>query len=208
MDRLIWTEATVLKTSRVVEDVANRIERAYLHRRPEWGASSLDRRLWVSAASVLIHAHTTAIGVPLDPELFVASQIRPGLASDPWLDLTHRVASVRYLTRIRQIVRSLRRELSEEIRWAEANLTKGAALEVVLFAESRRMTPLSRFLTATRKERPDLADHFREDSLEQHEACPLYRLAAQEFIANEAYPAASWDVGSPHTSDATAFHFN
>lgn len=198
----------MIKTPRVLELLADRIECAYLHRHPDWRSTTLDRRLWTSAASILIDAHATEPWVPLDPELFVASQINMGLPTDPWIDLTRRGAKIRYMRRVREIIRILQTELAGEIRWAASRLARGAAPEAVLLIPTRRMSALSRYITAIRLGRHDLADQFRSGSVEQHDACPLYRVALQKFLASEDFPVESKSMVSLALPDAVAFRLN
>lgn len=181
----------MLQTSRVVEQVADRIERAYLRRRPEWRQASLDPRLWSAAAAVLLDAHGREDWVPVDPELFVASQFPVSVSSDPWSELTRASSRRRYVSQVRRIVRGLRRELREELRRGEGALRRGEALEVVLLGPSRHLTPLGRYLLACRYNRQDLADRFRPEARDQHWACPLYRAASRGLIADDTYPVVS-----------------
>ena len=175
----------MILTPRAIEQLADRIERAYLRRRPEWRQAGLDPRLWSAAAAILTEAHRREPWLPLDPELFVASQAP---ASDPWHELTRAASGRQYTSRVRRIVRGLRRELREEIRRVEAAISKGVSLEVILLGPSRQLSALGRFLAATGHDRPDLAARFEAEALRQHAACPLYREAARGLIPGDGYP--------------------
>lgn len=188
---MLRLEVTVQTTNRTLEHVADRIEQAYLRRRPEWRTASLDRRLWSSAATMLMTANSQDDWVPLDPELFVAAQLRAGLVSDPWMDLTRPRARLRYVARIKRIVAGLRKELRQEVRRAEAAVRRGDPLEVVLMSPSRSLTALSRYAVAIRHGRRDLADLFRDEGRAQHAACPLYRQASRDVIPEDDYPVGS-----------------
>ena len=202
------SEVIVLQTTRQIDEVAERIERAYLRRRPEWRPASLDRRLWSSAAAILLDAHNGRDDVPLDPELFVAAQVRGGLTSDPWMDLTRPRARDLYLGRVSKIVRRLRRELREEIRRAEIFLARGELIEIVLMSPSRRLTALGRYVIAIRQGRRDLADRFRELARDQHRACPLYRSAVKGLIPAEDYPVPETLVSSTLPPRLSPFSIN
>src|SRR3954447_20500366 len=93
-------EAIVLLTPRAIEQVADRIERAYLRRCPQWRHAHLDPRLWAAAAELLVDVNRREAWVPLDPELFVASQVENAPGSDPWIELTRPSSQVRYLSRV------------------------------------------------------------------------------------------------------------
>ena len=178
----------MLQTPRVLEHLAVRIERAYLRRRPEWRQASLDPRLWSAAAAVLLDAHKRGSWAPVDPELFVASQVAVSSATDPWTELTRAASRRRYLTRVRRLVRSLRSELRLELRRIETAMRRGAALEVIVLGPSQLVSPMSRYLSACRHGRPDLADRLRPEARDQHWACPLYRPATRGLIPDDDYP--------------------
>ena len=143
--------------------------------------------------------------LPLDPELFVASQ-PVGEHADPWEDLADGRALARYRLRVRRLVSGLRRELREERAWARARLKRGDALEAVLGARSERLSPLGRYLIAAEAGRPDLADRFREGARAQHRTCPLYRLACRDLLPAADYPVfellPGFDLGVPAPAPA------
>ena len=88
------------------------------------GSGVLDGRLWTAAALCLWQAHADDPTLPLDSELFVASQPLMGSLGDPWVELTQVEAGRRYRIQVRRIVRRLRRELTREIRRAERLMTQ------------------------------------------------------------------------------------
>lgn len=178
----------MLITPRAIEKVADRIERAYAHRNPQGIVCPPDSRLWEVVARALVEAHRATPWLPLDPELFVASQPLASPLTDPWENLAPARAIRRYRRRILQIARGLRRELRAEIRQAEMQLGQGRSLESVLRRRHRGLSPLGRYLIACRAGQPDLAAKFRDPACEQHAACPLYRLACRRLIPPEAYP--------------------
>ena len=175
-------------TPRAIEQISDRIERAYLRRRPEWRQMGLDPRLWAAATAILMDARQQEPWVPLDPELFVASQTDGRASTDPWRELTRASSRRRYLCQVRRIVRSLRRELREELRRVESLVRRGQPLEGVLARPSRNLSPLGCYLAAARHDRADLSDQFRAEARAQHEACPLYRRAALGLAPDADYP--------------------
>lgn len=176
----------LLFSRRTVED---RIRSAYLLRRPWCSAAFPRSAVWMAAASNLMSAHGRDPCLPVDPELFVASQpSRVGVA-DPWGDLTRPRSIERYRRRVRSIVRQLRRELLGEIRWIHRRLERGLGLDHVIRARTSALTPLGRYVTAVRCDRDDLAVQFVEDAIRQHHGSPLYREACRGLLAQELYPA-------------------
>lgn len=178
----------MILTPRAIEQLADRIQRSFLLQCPEWRQVGLDSRLWSAAAAILTDAHREESWVPLDPELFVASQFVGNASHDPWRTLTRVGSKRRYLSRLRKIVRGLRLELREELRRVDRAVRRGDALEVVLLGPTRRVSALGRYLAAYRHGRADLADRFHEPACDQHAACPLYREAARTLAPENAYP--------------------
>ncbi len=175
-------------TPRAIEQISDRIERAYLRRRPEWRQVGLDPRLWSASAAILMDARLLEPWVPLDPELFVACQTIAAASNDPWRELTRAASRRRYLSRVRRIVVGLRRELRQELRRVDSLVRRGESLDIVLLRPSRHLSPLGCYLAATRCDRPDLSDHFLVEARAQHEACPLYRRAARGLVPDADYP--------------------
>jgi hypothetical protein len=168
------------------EEIASRIERAYLRRRPEWRGVGVPAQVWTIAATTLSELNRVDPTLPVDPELYVASQpaIEPG--SGPWEELIGEAAERRYRRQIRRIVRNLRRELGAEVRRAEGRIDRGEPIEDVLARPS--LSDLGRYIVARRAGRPNLAETFLAAAQEQHRSCPLYRVAARPFLSRATYP--------------------
>ncbi len=199
----------MLLTPRATEQLSDRIELAYLRRRPEWRQSGLDPRLWTAAAAILLEVHRRESWVPLDPELFVACQPDSQGASDPWSELTRAVSGRRYLCRLRKIVRGLRRELRGEIRRVEAAVARGESPEVaVCGAPKKSLSPLGRYLAACRLGIPDHADRFLAEARDQHFACPLYRQASLGLAPGDPYPVLPLFANSIRPVDSHAYSLN
>jgi hypothetical protein len=77
----------VLATQAAIESLAERIERAYRPRRPQWYRGCWTRGVWATAA-LFYRIHQDHPEIPLDSGLFVA--VQPGHPSfnDPRADLT------------------------------------------------------------------------------------------------------------------------
>ena len=178
----------MLATQAVIDALAGRIERAYRLRRVGWHGASTSSRVWTAAASVLLAARASDPLLPLDPALFVAAQPADEMYPDPWGELTQPSAVENYRRRVRAIVRRLRAELSAEVRYAEDRISAGGSVARVLSSNSRRLSPLGRYVVAQRAGRPALAGRYRHDAAVQHESCPLYRQACKEILPASAYP--------------------
>jgi hypothetical protein len=179
---------TVLATQSAIDALADRIERAYRLRRPEWHGMCSTHRVWTAAAAVLLNVHAEHPSVPVDPELFVAAQPADATYPDPWRELTQAGAVRRYLRRVESIVRRLRAELAGEVRLAEERIGAGESIGKVLSAGNRRLSPLGRFIVARRAGRVALASRFVDDAVIQHWACPLYRQACADLLSAGSYP--------------------
>ena len=179
----------VLPTHEVLDHVAARIEQAYGLRRSRWFRGCSTTRLWYSAALRLWEAHSTdPAQVPLDPELYVASQPISTPLSDPWTELADPEAIRRYRSSVSRIVRQLRAELRRELMGAEQSIRRGREIGTVLGRKNRRLSSLGSYILARRAGRDDLADHFAAGAIAQHRSCPLYRSASLAFIPAEFYP--------------------
>lgn len=196
----------IFLTSPTIDEIANRIKRAFLRRRPEWcGMASLDR-LWAVAADHLSTLHSRDPALPLDPELYVAALPLKAPRCDPWNELISGASITHYRRRIRRIVHALRRELRDEVRRAEARLRRGELAEKVVLPRSRSLSPLGLYIVAQRVGRRDLAECLRTLALEQHRACPLYRAACVGLLPDEDYPVLELAPGLktrrriPHTA--------
>jgi hypothetical protein len=172
----------------LIDDLARRIERAYRLRCSLWCGGCSTARVWDRAAHYLWQAHVEAPdSVPLDAELYVAAQAISNRFANPWFDLARPEATHRYRSRVKQIVRHLRAELTREIGRAERAIRRGGAIQNVLKPGNRRLSPLGSYITALRADRADLADRFAGAAALQHQSCPLYRLASSALIPAECY---------------------
>lgn len=199
---------------RLISQVADRIERAYLRYYP-YGTSQAavhESGVWMAAAGLLVHLHREQPEIPLDPELYVAAQAQAVPLADPWRALVQAGALRRYCQCVDQIVELLRRELAAEIRLIEDRVRRGRPLPQVLAWPARKLSPFGRFLAAHRARRPDLAESFRAGCCEQHRGCPLYRLACAAFLAPDLYPVLDLLPGiawlPPHNSHPAQFSVN
>jgi hypothetical protein len=178
----------VLPTQDVIDRLANRIERAYSLRRAQWWRGCSTRRVWSAAALRLWQAHVDDPQLPLDSELFVASQPITDSLSDPWSELAQPDAARRYSAQVRRIIRQLRSELTREVRVAERSIRRDREIRPGLLAENRRLSPLGCYIAALRAGRADLARRFAAAAAEQHRSCPLYRSASLSLLPADLYP--------------------
>ena len=178
----------MLPTQKTIDRLAERLERAFTIRHTPWYRGCSTPRLWSAAATRLWQVHREDKRIPLDPELFIASQPLSESFVDPWLVLAHHDAGRRYKKQVRSIIRQLRAELRREVSRAETQVRGGKQLTTVLLSPDQRLSPLGRFIMAHRAGRLELAERFRSGAIEQHHCCPLYRAACRHFLAPEFYP--------------------
>ncbi len=172
-----------------IDQLAHRIERAYRHRQAGSRRQVIDPRVWAEAAQRLVQLHDECPEYPLDPELFVTSQPTGMLIPDPWDQLANEQAVQRYRNHIDRIVEQLRYELQSEIQQAEQQIETGRSIITVLHPRrDRRYSPLCCYIVARRAQREDLTSRYLQRALDQHQSCPLYRLAATSWIAAHDYP--------------------
>ena len=178
----------MIPTQVVLDHLAGRIEAAYGLRRPDWLGGCSTARVWVAAAECLWGAHAAdPMGVPLDAELFVASQPIAVPFTNPWSELAQPEAARRYRSQLRRIVRRLRGELKREVSRAERSIRRGREIGEVLNEEGR-ISSLGCLIVALRAGRVDLADHFRVAAAALHRSCPLYQRASLAFLPTDLYP--------------------
>ena len=170
--------------------LAVRIRRGYVRRRPWWPSSDPFASAWTLAAMSLVEAHRADPRLPLDPELFVASQPVDDRFADPWGELVGPAAERRYRRRVLRIARRLRRELLGELRRIKVLARRGLPLDRVLRLDGPDLSPLGRYVAAVRAGRHELAKALREEALQQHRSCPLYQLACRDLLPEGSYPAA------------------
>jgi hypothetical protein len=135
----------------------------------------------------LWQAHVDDPILPLDSELFVASQSITGSMGDPWTELTPPEAGRRYRSQVRRIVRRLQAELRGEVKRAERQMAD-PQMTLASLAKDRRLSPLGCYIAAVRSGRPEIARRFAAGALQQHAACPLYRAASLTLLSADLYP--------------------
>ena len=144
----------------LIEELSSRIQQAYRLRHPDWRGGCSTERVWSAAAGRLWAAHAAdPVRVPLDAELFVASQPIAVPFADPWSELAQPGSTRRYRSTLRRIVRRLRGELKREIARAERLIKRGRDVREVL-AAGRRISPLGCFIIAIRAGDRELANSF------------------------------------------------
>ena len=179
----------MLPTHEQLSQLAARIEKAYLLRRSRWRGGCSTSRLWDRAALRLCEAHALdPARIPLDAELYVASQPISECLSDPWTEIAHPDASKRYRAAVLQIIRQLRSELKREVQSAERAIRRGRDIGSILNDEQSVLSPLGSYILARRARRDDLAELFEVEAAAQHRACPLYRAATLSICPAEYYP--------------------
>ena len=189
----------MIPTQDVLDELAGRIEHAYELRHPRWRRGCSTQRCWFAAAFRLWEAHNhDPLRVPLDPELYVASQPISGPFADPWTTLAQPEAVRRYRSQVKQVIRQLRFELRREVRRAERLIHRGDDIDALLSVQDGRLSALGCFIVATRAGRTDLADCFADAAAFQHRSCPLYQSASLSLVPADLYPAES--VACEHES--------
>jgi hypothetical protein len=178
----------VLPTQELIDHLAQRIERAYTLRRPQWCRGCSTRRVWSAAALRLWQAHVDDPRLPLDCELYVASQTIIPALSDPWSELAQPEAAARYRCRVLRIIRRLRSELRREVRRAERYIDADAGTGATSLAPNSRLSPLGCYIAAQRAGQPELANRFAAAAARQHGSCPLYRPASIPLLSADLYP--------------------
>ena len=180
---------TVLPTQEMIDHLADRIEKAFWLRQCNWMRGCSTPRIWSAAATVLWNVHSSNPEIPLDPELFVASQPIAAPFGDPWASLARAEAGQRYRQNVRRIIRRLRSELSREVRRAEDELRQGRKLCTLIRSHDPRFSPLGLYIAAQRAGQANLAKRLRLAAIEQHNCCPLYRPASLALIPAALYPS-------------------
>lgn len=196
---VLYARHHVILSSRTVDWVSDRIEKAYSRRFCEAPYVTWDTRVWSVAARALLEQHQKTPWLPVDPELFVASQCRAGTTADPWSDLAPPQAIRRYQSRILQIIRKLRAELKHEVRRAERAIARGDTVERLIARSDKRFSPIGKLILAHRAGRADLVETLRIRARHQHDACPLYRSACQSLLPLDCYPVSELVKGLPLT---------
>ncbi len=171
----------------IIAQLAYRIQVAYGLRNPDFVAARMSFGVWESAAAGLLTLQRNHPEIPIDPELFVASQpLNPW--SDPWGELTQAGSFARYRREVMRIIAQLRSELRSEIRYAQRQIRKGHEVRTVLAESGAKMSPLGRYIVACNAGLDDLAERMRPGAERQHRACPLYQEACRAFLPEGLYP--------------------
>ncbi len=178
----------MLPTQETLDRLADRIERAFTVRCSTWYRGCSTPRIWSVAAAILWDVHLADSTIPLDPELFVASQPLTASFADPWTSLAQPGAGHRYKQSVRRIIRRLRAELKRELRLTENLLRQGRALSKIVGSQDARLSPLGLYIAVHQAARPDLAGRLRAGAIVQHNCCPLYRSACTALLPAELYP--------------------
>lgn len=177
----------MLPTQETIDQLACRIERAFCRRNDRWHRGCSTPRVWSAAAINLLRAHQEDPGLPIDPELFVASQPAAKGYTDPWGDLAQVESIDRYLRRVSKIVKLLRAELGLEVARGERFARRGIDLSRIVTSPKARLSPLGGYIVARRAGRDDLAGELFGRALAQHQSCPLYREACSVFLPDDFY---------------------
>jgi hypothetical protein len=202
-------EVTVICTRDAIDQLADRIERAYRRRHPRLVIVGACLEVWELAATRLLEASVASPNVPIDPELFVAVLATGGNSSDPWTELTPKSSQSRYIKAVRKIIGRLRRELAAELRLAECRIAGGMSLDDLVDDGSDRISSLTRYILAFRTGRFDLVLKHRSAAQRQHRSCPLYRPASRPFLASSTYPCSDFVSDSPSNGqEALQFSLN
>ncbi len=190
----------MLPTQELIDHLSDRIERAYILRRPRWCRGCSTRRVWSAAALRLWQAHLDDSRLPLDCELYVASQTITPALSDPWSELAQPEAAIRYRSRVLWIIRQLRSELRREVRLAERRILEDDGIRASSLSTNGRLSPLGCYIAAQRAGLTELAERFTAAAARQHSSCPLYQSASIPLLPADLYPV----TGSTVTRDAEA----
>ncbi len=179
-----------MTTCKRVLEIAVRMEAAY--RRKFSGRARFmmpDSEAFLKCSVGLISLHDRDDSCPVDPELFVALQRKAEhIATAHHNGKLERMLDY-YAGRIHQMIQRLRIELVRELEHIEGLYQRGFAIKELVCVESEIVSPVGRFIFATRHHRHDLSQLILTDVLRQHEACPLYRFASVNLIAPALYPS-------------------
>lgn len=176
---------------RAIPQLAERVEQAYLRRRPSLHREYAHSPVWSAAAAALVALHRSDPSLPIDPELFVACQLEGTSTkrrADPWGELVHARATVRYRRQIQRMIRSLRGELRAELRLIDQRCRQGVPLERLLTEPNPRISALARFIMAYRCSGEEVLASLRGSVRQQHDACPLFRQVSDSFLPPHVYP--------------------
>lgn len=175
-------------TCKHVLEIAIRMEAAFAKRTVHKNVCLMPTPdTWMRCASGLIRFHHQDSRYPLDPELFIAVLTDQGQARAIQAESIDHAIKL-YAKVVRRMIRRLENELSEELQWLDISSDRGLALEQLILSPSRKLTPLSRYIHACRKNRSELANRLLSEVIKQHELCPLYREASLKWLTGRTYP--------------------
>lgn len=175
-------------TCKHVLEIAIRMEAAYAKRTIHRGIRLQPTPdTWMRCASSLIRFHHEDARYPLDPELFIAVLTDHGQEQSLQPDSIETAIKL-YAKVVRRMIRRLENELTEELQWLDSSSNRGLTLEQVILSPSRKITPLSRYIHACRRNRSELAGRLISAVIKQHELCPLYRAASHKWLNSYTYP--------------------
>lgn len=179
-----------MTTCKRVLEIAVRMEAAYRRKFSEHARCTLPGTdAFLKCAVGLMSLHDRDETCPADPELFVALQRKPDhLASVHQPEKLERVMDY-YAGRVHQMIQRLRIELIHELDQLENLNHRGIDIKDLIVRPSESVSPLGRFIFATRHQREDLAHGILGDVLRQHESCPLYRFACISLLDFRQYPS-------------------
>lgn len=179
--------AMLVLPPRLITPLAHRIGKAFLlYDPPAHPDLAPDSRIWRVVATGLVRLNRECPEIPVDPELFVRVQVRSGLRQNPWVLLTHPEAFARYRAAIERIVLSLARELLGEVHQIGDWVGEGIPFEHAVRVESKKVSPLGRYLASMLANEPELARSFQVDCGEQLRACPLFEQALRRLLPDRS----------------------
>lgn len=179
-----------MTTCKRVLEIAVRMEAAY--RRKFSGRARFvipDSEAFLKCSVGLISLHSRDESCPVDPELFVALQRKAEhIATAEQGNKLDRMLEF-YAGRVHQMIQRLRIELVRELEHIEGLYQRGFPIDDLVLVESESVSPVGRFIFATRHKRHDLSQLILADVLRHHDACPLYRFACVSLMAPCHYPS-------------------
>ena len=178
----------MIASQRSLSSLADRIERAYKRRHPNWLATGLTLGVWKVAATRLYEVAGNHESLPADPELFVAAQSFNSFRRDPWTELAQEEAVKTYRVAIRRIIRQLKKELTLEICWSTRYLESTGSIDDLMSLPKAKISPIIKSMLCQQHGRPDLTAIYQPAAEAQHLACPLYRLACEHLVPAHCYP--------------------
>ena len=177
-----------------LDQLADRIEKAYRLRHPNWQSTGLTPGVWSTAAARLNATSRGLRSVPIDPELFVAVQNYKSFRRDPWTELAQENSANLYRQAVRRLINQLKAELREELRWSIRFMGSGGSLDNLLTTPRSKASPLTALCMFIQHNRFDLVGQVKAAAEQQHQACPLYRFACKQTIPASLYPNPNGEV--------------